>query len=260
MITFYDIPCVDGPRPFSSNTLKTRFSLNYKGLPFETEWIEYCDMEALYQKFALAPARIDPDGRAVHSLPLIKDNSSGQDVFVADSLEIAKYLDKTYPDTPRLIPISEDGKDIAAQFQAFEIDWFMNHALSFAPVLFKEVQSVLSQRGWDFFKVVRAVNVNAVRPDRPISNLDELELSAEEKKEAWSKFKASFDFLDDKFGGKGNLTWYFGDDISFADFMVAGLLVCVKIVVGENSDDWKEILALNDGKWKLFLERLEKYL
>jgi Glutathione S-transferase, N-terminal domain len=103
MITLYDIPTTQ-QELWSPNTWKTRYSLNYKKLPFRTEWVEYPDIASLYKKNGI-PLVKTRQGKSVTTLPLIKDDTSGTPVFVAESFEIAKYLDKTYPDpTSRLVP------------------------------------------------------------------------------------------------------------------------------------------------------------
>jgi Glutathione S-transferase, N-terminal domain len=99
MVTLYDVPTTQ-QKPWSPNTWKTRYSLNYKGLPFRTEWVEYPDIAGIYcnNEPKVPPTEISKDGSPYYSLPLIKDDTSGTPVFVAESFEIAKYLDKTYPD------------------------------------------------------------------------------------------------------------------------------------------------------------------
>ncbi|KAG2012919.1 hypothetical protein CC2G_009870 [Coprinopsis cinerea AmutBmut pab1-1] len=104
-------------------TWKARFILNYKNLPYKTEWTPYHDIASVYHKHNLQPvcSRTDPStGKAepYYTIPVIFDDSTGR--AIADSLEIAKYLDETYPDTPKVVPeTGEDGVDAKQQVDQF---------------------------------------------------------------------------------------------------------------------------------------------
>ncbi|GAW07249.1 AChain Crystal Structure Of Glutathione Transferase Gstfua3 From Phanerochaete Chrysosporium [Lentinula edodes] len=102
-IVFYDIPFAESNICWSPNTWKTRYSLNYKGLSYRTEWIEYPDIEALCIKIGAAPTDVKADGITPdYTLPVIYDPST--DKTISDSFAIALYLDTAYPDTPKLFP------------------------------------------------------------------------------------------------------------------------------------------------------------
>ncbi|KAJ7067615.1 hypothetical protein C8F01DRAFT_980401 [Mycena amicta] len=101
-IVFYDNPSTHLRIVWSPNTLKTRYALNFKGLTYMTKWIEYPDIEGLVKDLGGRPTRAKADGRPHDTLPMIHDPSTGE--TVTDSFKIAVYLDKTYPDTPLLMP------------------------------------------------------------------------------------------------------------------------------------------------------------
>jgi len=94
-IVLFDIPRkVQGRSPsWSPNTLKIRFALNYKRLPFETIWVEFPDI-APTLKNAGFPGTDEP---RAYSVPAIIDRSSSPPNLIIDSLAIAEYLDATYP-------------------------------------------------------------------------------------------------------------------------------------------------------------------
>ncbi|KAG9308897.1 hypothetical protein JVU11DRAFT_11357 [Chiua virens] len=92
-IILYDIPCITPGRPWSPNTMKTRYSLGYKGLPFTTVWVEFPDISALLQSKGI--------DQGPYTLPAIEDPNTG--AVIVDSLAIATYLDETYPETPKLM-------------------------------------------------------------------------------------------------------------------------------------------------------------
>ena len=53
----YDLPSKDGPACWSPNTWKTRAALNFKRVPYKTEWTTYPDLEpklkSLYVRHAV---------------------------------------------------------------------------------------------------------------------------------------------------------------------------------------------------------------
>ena len=118
VIILYDIPSKVGP--WSPNTWKTRqvprnssnhikltvfssYSLNYKGLPFRTVWVEYPDIESTLKAAGIVSnTRKKPDGSPTWTVPAIYDPKTK--TGITESFAIAEYLDKTYPDTPLLIP------------------------------------------------------------------------------------------------------------------------------------------------------------
>ncbi|KZV76637.1 hypothetical protein PENSPDRAFT_679987 [Peniophora sp. CONT] len=89
----------DSEKSWSPNTLKTRLALNIKGLQFKTEWLSFVAIGPKMKELGVPP-RADAEGLK-YTIPTIYDPNTGK--TVTESLAIAKYLDKTYPDTPRLV-------------------------------------------------------------------------------------------------------------------------------------------------------------
>ena len=105
MITFYDIPGTLPGKSFTPNTTKTRLALNFKGIPYRTEYLEAPDIQPLYRRLNLTPKATYLDGTTpFYSLPVITDDTTGTLIAVSYSWDIAVYLDEVYPDAPRLFP------------------------------------------------------------------------------------------------------------------------------------------------------------
>lgn len=88
-------------RPLATDTMcliSHSLSLQLKGIPFKTEWVEYPDIEPLCKRIGALPTSKKTDGRDHYTLPTIFDPSTGR--AISDSLPIALYLDQTYPDSP----------------------------------------------------------------------------------------------------------------------------------------------------------------
>jgi glutathione S-transferase len=88
-ITLYDLAAANPAIRFSPYVWRTRFCLLHKGLAFDAIPWRFTD------KDALAPTE---QGR----VPVIVDNDRGGR-WVADSWQIARYLDDTYPERPAIM-------------------------------------------------------------------------------------------------------------------------------------------------------------
>jgi len=94
-ILLYDLVGRDPARPYSPHCWKTAMSLAHKGLDFDsvpTTFIEVPNVE----------------GGVSKTVPVIRDGET----VVADSFQIALYLEKAYPDRPTLFG-GEGGKALA---------------------------------------------------------------------------------------------------------------------------------------------------
>ncbi|KAK5138156.1 hypothetical protein LTR08_004851 [Meristemomyces frigidus] len=113
-ITFYDIASSPPLRAFAANPWKTRFALNYKGLPYRTHWVDMPSIATLRQTLGVPANRTLPDGTPFHTLPLIHDAATN--ALLGDSFEIALYLETAYPSHPPLFRPSTTG--LTAAFNA----------------------------------------------------------------------------------------------------------------------------------------------
>ncbi|KAH6904516.1 hypothetical protein BKA70DRAFT_1154146 [Coprinopsis sp. MPI-PUGE-AT-0042] len=264
MITFFDLPSKTPTNAWSPNTWKIRFCLNYKGLPYKTEWVEMADIPALYHKYN-TPACARPDGspEPYYCLPAILDvnPATGEEVMIADSIKIARYLDETYPETPKVLPVYDDASLKEQETFAYKA------LLSMVPI-YPNIFIAKPQMGSPESHA-RICNIRAGLLRKRfgpkyenIISLDEVTLSDEDRTESIHKLRESLEnvggaITDD--GGDGKVTWCFGDAISFADFALASALIWVRVVLGEESEEWKAVIEWDGGKWKRFMARLEAY-
>ncbi|TFK67428.1 hypothetical protein BDN72DRAFT_822391 [Pluteus cervinus] len=129
-ITFYDLTSRLRTKAWSPNTWKTRYTLNYKRLPYTTEWVQMESIAAVYKQTGAEPTQHKRDGTPIYTLPVIFDPNTNR--AISDSLQITNYLDKQYPDTPPLIQLP----GLVPQHQAREmmlqaafVDSFGTHAM-----------------------------------------------------------------------------------------------------------------------------------
>ncbi|KAF8990471.1 hypothetical protein BDQ17DRAFT_1313825 [Cyathus striatus] len=244
MITFYDIPSALPINAWSPNTWKTRYCLNFKGLEYKTEYVEYPDIEALSKKLGIPPTQYKPDGSPYYSLPAIYDSSTG--VAIAESMEIAKYLDKTYPDSPKLIPEGTQGFHYTFLFAYDEV---LSPLWAF---ILPKVATYLNPRSEEYFTRTRSAMYG--------KNLQDVVPQGAEREEEWAKFKKNLSKASKWFennGGKG--PYIMGDMISFADCVLVAFLFWIKISWGEESPEWKDIKSWDDGRWDKLVHGFKKY-
>ncbi|KAG6840693.1 hypothetical protein C0991_005052 [Blastosporella zonata] len=240
-IVLYDIPSNVPGSAWSPNVWKTRYTLNYKGLAYRTEWIEYPDIESTCKRIGAAPDPIHTrDGRPLYVLPVIYDPKTS--TAVSDSAQIAEYLDATYPDTPRVLP--PGSKTVQYAFLA-AYRLILPHIFQFTLRRTEEFLNPPSQAHFQKHKYA------GISYDPPTGDAQEA---------GWKKVEADFGLLAgwlDK--GEADGPYILGANISFLDFAVAGYLIWMRIVWGENSQEWQNIKTWHSGKWDAFLKRLEKY-
>src|SRR6266446_9283461 len=73
--------------------------------------LEFPDIESLFKKMGIPPTSKEEDGSDRYTVPAIHDPSTG--ASIADSVLIAEYLEKTYPDTPKVFPNNTPALQVA---------------------------------------------------------------------------------------------------------------------------------------------------
>ena len=176
------------------------------------------------------------------TLPAIYDPSTG--TYIADSLAIAEYLERTYPNTPSVFP-----SETAALQKAFE------------PNLIPTLGAV-----WAFTIPASYLRLNPVsaeyfRRAREISfgkKLEDLVPTGDARTQEWGKFKKGMDrlhsylILTDKNG-----PYMMGDRIFWSDLVLFNFLSYFKAVWGEDSQERKDVSSWNDGRWEAHMNALK---
>ncbi|EWC46724.1 hypothetical protein DRE_03969 [Drechslerella stenobrocha 248] len=147
----FDIPSNSNPPTcWSPNTWKARGIMNYKGVPYETEWVEYPDI-----KVRLAAMGIPPkDGDIPYTLPMLKvtmtpaDGSDPDIKYFTDSADIAKYIHENHPD-PDIDFDDKVNEEVLEVVQKFLSDPFGSLVLCEAP-------KVLPERSAEYFRETRS--------------------------------------------------------------------------------------------------------
>lgn len=264
-ITFYDIASAPPLRTFAANPWKIRLALNYKGLPYRTQWVDMPDISSLRQELGVPANRTLPDGTPFHTLPVIADSGK----LLGDSFEIALYLDSAYPDTPRLFRPHATG--LTAALNAHVDGLFTKYAIlcsamPFDPRIQEAVGAMFASRMGGL-------------------KIETLQLNDEQREKKFVEFEADLGELAKSYRHTGGTTDYFwraggtektqsqkpppgreasegspfldGDEPAYADFIVGAWLKMFEAAM--EAEDFQRVRLWQDGHWAKVVDALGKW-
>ncbi|KAF8630573.1 hypothetical protein AX17_005385 [Amanita inopinata Kibby_2008] len=241
-IIFYDIPSKVVGGPWNPNTYKTRYTLNFKGVPYKTEWIEYTEIEPLCKEKGIAASTTWADGRPSYTLPSILDTDAK--VGVTESHQIAEYLDKAFPNTPKVIPPGTEA--LQAAYVASYLPHFKGLWQFVLPATLASIDHAPSN---EYFHKTRSEifgqDIKTMKPSGAAWDA------------AIKELREGLDVLDQQLQKSGGL-FIMGDNPTFADFSLLGWVKWGQSVLGKDSAEWKAIATFNDGRWAKRLEILDQ--
>ena len=222
-----------------------RYSLNYKGLPYRTEWLELRDIPVVSIKYGAAPTSTKEDGSPYYTLPMIYDPATR--TAIADSLAIARYLDETYPDKPTLFPHGTVGLQ-----HAFVEEFFRKVVFPAFSIVAEGCYGVMSERTAVYFRETRERMFG--------SKLEEIAAKGEAREASLEKLRGAFEVFVGRLDESGKKTTYLlGDTPCYADFVVGANLQWLRALLGEESDLWRMTASVADGRLMKYLEDLRQY-
>jgi glutathione S-transferase len=133
-ILLYDLVGADPARPFSPHCWKAKMALAHKGLDFRSEPTTFTAVPAV-------------EGGVSKTVPVIRDG----DRVVADSFDIALYLEERYPDRPTLFG-GEGGKAMARFIERWS--QLTLHPYKSTAIL-SEIHGRLGNPDRDYFRTTR---------------------------------------------------------------------------------------------------------
>nr|POF01218.1 glutathione s-transferase-like protein usts [Quercus suber] len=96
-VVLFDLPSRAPQTCWSLNPWKARLVLNYKAIPYTTEWLEYPQIAPTLQSYNVPPNLPSTNSNASYSLPCIR-LPNGE--YIMDSLVIAHALEALHPKSP----------------------------------------------------------------------------------------------------------------------------------------------------------------
>ncbi|KAF8917269.1 hypothetical protein CPB85DRAFT_1215425 [Mucidula mucida] len=239
MITLYDLPSTLPGNAWSPSTWIVRYALNIKNIPHKTQWVNYPEIEPICKEIGAAPTGVRPDGSPRYTVPVIRDDATG--AVISESVVIIEYLDKTYPDTPTLLPPGTKALHLA----------FRAAAANQIPPL---RQFIITPSYYQMTLPNRAYYDKQLAGAAPESLLPK----EEQKVVEWAKAQEALGKIGAWIEPKDK--YVMGDKISYADLLTAAFLRWTRVSLGEDSQEWKDITSWHDGRWgRLMGELAEKY-
>lgn len=268
-ITLYDIPsqkqgawspntfkarCV-ATKPYAELTIDRlhprRIALNYKGIPFQSKWLEYPDIEKTLKELGGAPTSKKPGTAQDHyTLPAIHDSETGK--TITESMNIAVYLDEHFPDKPLLFPFGTH-----AAIALYNHHFTTVIQPSFGPLY-------LPPTCWNLNPVSSAY-FRKTREEWYKVKMEEMSPAGPKREELLAKTKEAFSTLAKIYATNGlgadgkEKKFFLGDTFSYADAIIAGFLAWPKVLLGEDSEEWKEIASWDGGRWAEIVELTKTY-
>ncbi|KAI1181333.1 putative glutathione S-transferase [Nemania sp. FL0916] len=213
-IVLFDIPSKDPNHAWSVNTWRTRLYLNYKGLDYETEWLEYPEIKPRFLPHFPA--------REQYTVPTIK-LPDGK--YIMDSWLIAEELEKLYP-TPSL--------HVDSPLRARYIPLLQQAFIPLRPEILKKVPGdLLKPVNWEFWQRTRSESVG-----EPLAQWLEKEYGPKMWTAAAPAMQEITALLKENDGGP----FFEGAEVSYIDFVHGGFLLMFR-QFGEES--FKQLLDIS---------------
>ncbi|KAK1223758.1 hypothetical protein PQX77_013357 [Marasmius sp. AFHP31] len=231
MITVYDM----GPSEFpedvgaSPHVRKVILTLNYKSIPYLVKHLLFDEIEPTAKAVGAPSTSIRADGSLRYTVPFIYDSDTGNSV--AESFPIIEYLDRTYPNTPQVLPPG------TLALQSVFIDAFQD-VLAFKFGLWYSKELLESRK---------KVYGDAEPPQPP---------TLQQRTENLKRAKAFFDTLPAAYQEN---EFVMGKSPVFADIALASHLITARSLLGEGSKDWEEMSSWNRGRVGRLVDKILSY-
>ncbi|KAL1839244.1 hypothetical protein VTJ49DRAFT_1722 [Mycothermus thermophilus] len=234
-IILFDIPSREPRRCWTLNPWKTRMLLNFKGLDYRTEWLEYPEIHPRLEPH-LPP---NPGPNAVpYTIPTIR-LPSGE--YVMDSRVIAERIEALYPTPSARL-------DSAALARLYDLMPRLMAAIRpiFSVRVPKYILSEASQEYW--------YRTRGERVGMPVEEF----AAKNPEKECWDR---ADEVVKEVTGmlTEGGGPFFLGEEVSYADFVWGGLLIFLKRQ-GEEEVYGELLRRSGDGEvHERFLKALEPW-
>ncbi|KAG6906656.1 hypothetical protein DXG01_012713 [Tephrocybe rancida] len=243
-VVLYDIVTAKGNECWSPNVWRIRMALNYKKIPYRTEWVEYPDIGKVGQEIGAKPTTPNPDGSGVllWTCPMLIDpnnvDSDGKATVLSDSPVIIKYLEEIYPEIKAIPEGTAALHDVWLPFIG------QNITMKIASLVVPGCPAILSPRGKEYFVTTREKwwgPLNQMCPDRP---------------KAWKGVQEGLDkvakALDANGEGQGDNLRVIPGKVAYADFALVAPLLWAKSILDEG--EFNTLTGWNGGRWGKVLE------
>jgi len=267
-IVFYDIKTAPPVEKTccSPNPWKARLALNFKGVPYKTQWTPLPDVASTRKALNVPAVRKFADGSDFYTLPVIHDTAT--ETKVGDSFDIAVYLQRTYPDSgsgnlfpdqkldyhlpeklPILVPLSDVRDSPYPEYANFNqtVDAaFTAHVqlTTFGFPFDPEVADICKA------EFVRRASIAG------ITSWDQFKLEGQGRQNCFKSFEGMLGGLADLYKKNGG-PFLLGEKACYADIIVGGWIKMYQRCLPK--EEWEQVAGWHDGTFGKLADALEQF-
>ncbi|KAF2447686.1 hypothetical protein P171DRAFT_408053 [Karstenula rhodostoma CBS 690.94] len=220
-VILYDLPSKQGTS-WSLNPWKTRIILNYKSIPYITQWVEYPDLAPTLSSLGIPPNPSDQNP-VRYSSPAITHSNSTHEM---DSWAIAHTIEQLHP-TPSLHlndPVNVQVRDLVTS---------LSNPLR--PFIIPKVPAILNPRSASYFLETREV-----RFGKPLSRV----FAEDATERCWEEAGFAATELAKLLKVDASGPFFLGKKVSYADFI---LVAYFKFLERVDREAYERVVGLDEG-------------
>ncbi|KAI0782746.1 hypothetical protein C8Q75DRAFT_727178 [Abortiporus biennis] len=268
-IVFFDLPSnLPNRQSVSPWCWRVRLALNYKGLSYRTEWIDYPDISSTCESLHIPPTNKNPDGTPRWDLPALIDETDPESpVRIADAQNIVLYLEEKYHDPSRSLfpsPFTTDGPApcLYLLLKQFSDSYFVPYL---APLIIEETLKIMTPRSIVF----KNAQLRATTGAKSLAAISAGKEGSPEKEAVWAKLEEGFGVLAKLLESGEQLRWklegndvekgefFMGNRLTYADIYMCGTLIMIRTA---SPTGWERVRKWHCGRWQRLWNAMEEYI
>jgi glutathione S-transferase len=226
-----------------------RIVLNYKGIPHQTEWVEFPDITKVAKQIGAPHTFLRRSGEPLYTVPILRDPTTDQ--CLAGSLQIALNLDRLYPHSRKLFPPGTED-----QIADFGNKFYRSVAIALGPLLLSRTWAQLRDDGGskDYFRTTRERMFRGSLESFSVPGLatDARWIAVREALEPFAKD------ADVRATGASD-TFLLGERETYADVVAVSWLSWARRMWGADTREWTELERWHDGRWGRLVRAFKKW-
>jgi len=247
----------------ATNPWKSRYALNFKGVPYLTSWVQLPDIAKVRRDIGVPACRKFADGTDFSTLPILVDPTTNS--TIGDSFDIAVYLQRTYPDSgagdlfpPQTldfvwhdlavkVPLSERGDTAFSEYAQFNTN--VDAAFSaHVPLMVNGLPLDPATAETTKAEFVRRAGV---------ASWDDLTVQGEKREKLKNSFCVMLGRLAELYKRENSGPFLLGEQASYADLIVGGWVRMMRVTLPET--EWEEARNWHGGVFGRLYNALERY-
>lgn len=220
-----------------TDIITARLALNYKNIPYQTQWVEYPDVAPTFKSFGIPPNSAELNPNAEYSIPAARIEGK----YIMDSLSIAQNIEAIQPEPSLHLDSEYISRTQGAVGKLLG---------QLAPVVMPRVpEMLLNPTSAEYFEETRAKRFGM--PLAELAKSDKAKNAFTNAQPAFEEIKA---ILHENSGGP----YVLGNEPSFADFILAGMWRFVELL-DKDGDLYGRIMQY-DASFSKHYEACKKWM